>query len=124
MNAMQQHPLCPRFEKAMRMLGKPWTILILERLLIGPRRFGEIEAELPISGRLLSERLKELEREGLIRRTVYPETPVRIVYAATPLGAALEPALVEIGRWAEQWGSEQQRKGEQDGEDVQGTDYD
>ncbi len=122
---MEQHPLCPRFEKAMRMLGKPWTILILERLMIGPRRFGEIEAELPVSGRLLSERLKELEREGLVERTVYPETPVRIVYAATSLGAALEPALAEIGRWAEQWGSlEQQRKGEEDGEEVKGTDHD
>lgn len=93
-------PLCPRLEKAMRLLGKPWTILILERLTAGPRRFGEIEEELSISARLLSERLKELEREGLVARTVYPETPVRIEYALTPRGAALEPALNAIQQWA------------------------
>ena len=100
---MPHHPLCPQLEKAMRLLGKPWSMLILDRLSFGPRRFGEIEAELLVSARILSERLKELEREGLVVRAVHPETPVRIEYSLSPQGAALEPALREIERWASRW---------------------
>ena len=54
--------VCPKFEKAMQFIGKQWTGLIVHQLLSGPKRFCEIEHALPISGRLLSERLKELEK--------------------------------------------------------------
>lgn len=88
----------------MQLLGKRWTGLVLYVLLAGPKRFSEIEAALPISNRLLSERLKELEAEGLLSREVFPEVPVRVEYTLTPKGKAMEPIMVEIGKWAEEWG--------------------
>ena len=96
--------LCPRFEKAMQLLAKRWSGLIIYRLLEGPARFCQIEAALPsLSGRVLSERLKELEQEGIVHRAVYPETPVRVEYSLTPKGRALEPLFREVQRWASDW---------------------
>lgn len=96
--------LCPRFEKAMELLSKRWTALIVFRLLTGPLRFSEIDNSLPnLSGKVLSERLKELEVEGLIRRDVYPEIPVRIEYSITDKGRALTPLFEDIGQWATEW---------------------
>ena len=95
--------LCPRFEKAMTIINKRWTGLIVFQLLSGPHRFSTLESSLPISGRLLSERLKELEKEGIVNREVYPETPVRIVYSLTTKGLALEPIIIEIQNWSQDW---------------------
>lgn len=95
--------LCPRFEKAMEILSKRWVGLILSELLAGAKRFSEMESDLPISARLLSERLKLLEREGIIKREVYSEFPVRIEYTLTEKGQALAPVIREIKRWAEGW---------------------
>ena len=66
---MKESALCPRLSKAMELVGKRWTALIIYQLLEGPQRFNAIEAALPISGRLLSERLKELEKEGIVETT-------------------------------------------------------
>lgn len=95
--------LCPRFERAMDLLSKRWVGLILSELLKGMKRFSEMESHLPISGRLLSERLKLLEKEGIVKRSVYSEFPVRIEYTLTKKGQALEPVIREIEAWAEQW---------------------
>jgi DNA-binding HxlR family transcriptional regulator len=99
----QSSKLCPRFEKAMRMMGQRWTGLVIYQLLTGPQRFCSIESSLPISGRLLSERLKELEQEGIVKREVFPETPVRIEYSLTEKGKALEPLLRELEKWSQNW---------------------
>lgn len=99
----QSSVLCPRFEKAMRMIGQRWTGLVIYQLLTGPQRFCSIESSLPISGRLLSERLKELEHEGIVKREVFPETPVRIEYSLTEKGMALEPLLRELEKWSQNW---------------------
>lgn len=88
--------LCPRFEKAMEIISKRWVGLILFELLNGAKRFSEMEAGLPISGRLLSDRLKLLEKEGIVERTIYSEFPVRIEYSLTEKGNALEPVIQEI----------------------------
>ena len=101
---MADFQLCPKFEHAIHILGKRWTGLILWTLLSGPKRFSEIEAAIPVSGRLLSERLKELESEGLVTREVFPEVPVRVVYFLTPKGQAMEPILAAVQQWAESWG--------------------
>mgnify|MGYP000975480065 FL=1 len=101
---MADFQLCPKFEHAIHILGKRWTGLILWTLLSGPKRFSEIEAAIPVSGRLLSERLKELESEGLVTREVFPEVPVRVVYSLTPKGQAMEPILAAVQQWAESWG--------------------
>jgi DNA-binding HxlR family transcriptional regulator len=101
---LEQPQMCPRFEKAMELLSKRWTALIVFQLLSGPLRFSEIDNSLPnLSGKVLSERLKELEIEGLIRRDVYPEIPVRIEYSITDKGRALSPLFEDIGKWADQW---------------------
>lgn len=94
---------CPRLEKAMSILGQRWTGLIIYQLLNGPQRFCTVEAAMPISARVLSERLKDLEKEGIVKRQVYPETPVRIEYSLTEKGMALKPIMNEIASWAEHW---------------------
>jgi DNA-binding HxlR family transcriptional regulator len=95
--------LCPKFEKAMQLLGKRWVGLILYQLLSGSQRFSEIEAALPISGRLLSERLKDLEKEGLVCRQIYAEVPVRVEYTLTDKGKAMDPIIKEIQTWSSTW---------------------
>ncbi|KMY33944.1 MULTISPECIES: winged helix-turn-helix transcriptional regulator [Lysinibacillus] len=100
---MNESNLCPRLAKAMDLIGKRWTGLILYQLLDGPQRFNEIESSLPVSGRLLSERLKELEKEGLVERKVYSEVPVRVEYSLTDKGWALEGAIRNIESWATSW---------------------
>lgn len=72
--------------------------------MAGRTRFSEITAAVPhLSDRLLSERLKELEAEGIVRRIVYPETPVRIEYLLTDKGAALAEAVEALSKWADTW---------------------
>lgn len=93
--------LCPRFEKAMGLLSTRWVGLILFDLLKGTKRFSEMEADLPISGRLLSDRLKMLEKEGIVERNIYSEFPVRIEYSLTEKGKALEPVINDIQCWAD-----------------------
>ncbi|MFD1036962.1 winged helix-turn-helix transcriptional regulator [Virgibacillus byunsanensis] len=93
--------LCPRFEKAMQLLSTRWVGLILFELLKGTKRFSHMEADLPISGRLLSDRLKMLEKEGIVKRNIYSEFPVRIEYSLSDKGKALEPIIREIQHWAD-----------------------
>ncbi|MBD0383803.1 winged helix-turn-helix transcriptional regulator [Paenibacillus sedimenti] len=99
-----QSQMCPRFEKAVEILSKRWTSLIVFQLLSGPQRFVQIDHALPnLSGKVLSERLKELEQEGIVKRVVFPESPVRIEYSLTDKGRALAPIFVEIGKWSSEW---------------------
>ncbi|MED4602615.1 helix-turn-helix domain-containing protein [Paenibacillus validus] len=100
---MNESTLCPRMEKASQILSKRWAVLIIYQLLSGRQRFCTIEAALPISGRLLSERLKDLEQEGIVLREVFPETPVRIEYSLTEKGRALEPVIRGIEAWSIDW---------------------
>jgi DNA-binding HxlR family transcriptional regulator len=99
-----QTNFCPRYLHAVELVGRRWTGAIVRALLAGPARFHEIREAIPdISDRMLSERLRELESEGVVSRRVIPETPVRVEYALTEKGHALETAIVAIARWAEQW---------------------
>lgn len=96
--------LCPRFHRAVELIGRRWTGAIVRTLLSGPRRFNELLAAIPgISDRLLTERLRELEVAGILVRDVNPGSPVRVTYELTESGRQLSPALDEIGRWAERW---------------------
>jgi DNA-binding HxlR family transcriptional regulator len=97
------YQLCPRFEQAMQILSKRWSGLIIHQLLSGKHRFSEIESTLPLSGRLLSERLKELEQAGIVIREVFSEVPVRVEYSLTDKGMALKPVLLSIEHWASDW---------------------
>ena len=99
--------LCPRFHRAVELVGARWTGAIIRLLLAGQARFTELRLAIPdISDRMLSERLRELEAEGIIARSVIPEVPVRIEYALTRKGRALRGAVDAIAKWAEDWVSE------------------
>jgi DNA-binding HxlR family transcriptional regulator len=95
---------CGLYHRAVELVGKRWSGAILLVLMDGPLRFSEIRQLVPeISDRLLSERLKELEFEGIVERNVIDETPVRVEYALTDKGRALEPAVRALKRWARSW---------------------
>ena len=100
---MGESTLCPKFHKAVEILSKRWNGLIINQLLSGKQRFCTINSSMPISGRLLSERLKELENEGIVSREVYPEVPVRVEYTLTEKGLALKNVFKEIDLWSQEW---------------------
>jgi len=96
--------VCPRYHKAIELVGRRWNGAVIRALIDGPRRFTELLEAVPgLHDRLLSDRLKELEAEDLVRRRVYPETPVRIEYELTPQGRDLEKVIAEVERWAHRW---------------------
>lgn len=96
--------LCPRFQHAMEILGKRWTGLIIKVLTDGPVRFNELAERLEVvSDRVLSERLKELESEGLLDRRVFAEVPVRVEYTLTEKGRALGSVIDAIEHWSHDW---------------------
>ncbi|QST01335.1 helix-turn-helix transcriptional regulator [Pontibacillus sp. ALD_SL1] len=100
---MEDSSLCPKFEKAVGIISQRWNALIIYQLLSGPQRNHEIKDAIGISGRLLSERLKDLEAEDIIHREVYAETPVRIEYSLTDKGHSLKPLMKDIKAWADEW---------------------
>ncbi|RAY11177.1 transcriptional regulator [Actinomadura craniellae] len=86
------------------MIGRRWSGVILRELLRGATRFRQISNAIPdITDKLLSERLKGFEREGVVERVVLPTTPVTIEYRLTDKGRALEAVVREISSWAEAW---------------------
>jgi|SRR5688572_13739301 DNA-binding HxlR family transcriptional regulator len=101
---MSSPGLCARFHKAVELIGRRWSGAIIQILLNGPSRYAELRSAIPdITDRMLSERLRELEEEEIVARTVVPETPVRVEYSLTSKGRALAPALTAIAHWAEKW---------------------
>jgi DNA-binding HxlR family transcriptional regulator len=96
---------CPRLHEAVELVGKRWTGAILAVLLQGgPMRFSEIAQAVPaLSDRLLSERVKELEKRGMVERRVAPSSPARVEYELTPMGRDIAPALSELEAWAHRW---------------------
>ena len=105
---MDDLKMCPKFESAFALLGKRWTGLIIRVLLSEQRRFSDISQMIPhMSDRMLVERLKEVEEAGIVKRNVYPETPVRIEYELTEKGRELEAVMDEVQKWADKWLDEQ-----------------
>jgi DNA-binding HxlR family transcriptional regulator len=98
---LNKSQICPRFEKAMGIISQRWTGLVIFQLLKGPQRFTDIENSIGITGRVLSDRLKDLESQGIVKREVFPETPVRIEYSLTKKGLSLEPTLRSIEKWSQ-----------------------
>src|SRR5258708_17838093 len=96
-NSIQGYQLCKRYEHAIQLLGKRWTGLILDTLMAGPRRFFEMTAAGDgLSDRVLSDRLRELEGEGIIDRVVYPQKPLRVEYSVIQKGYDLQPVVQAI----------------------------
>ena len=95
---------CPRYHHAMELIGRRWTGAILRVLINGPHRFNELLRTVPgLSDRLLSERLGELEAEGLVVRQVLSGPPVRVEYSLSERGYDLEQVIRAIAVWAEKW---------------------
>ncbi len=95
---------CGLYHRSVEMIGRRWTGAIVLVLMEGSLRFSEIRHRVPdLSDRLLSERLKELEGERVVERRVMDGPPVRVEYALTPKGRALEPAITALRSWAQAW---------------------
>jgi DNA-binding HxlR family transcriptional regulator len=98
------HHCCPFYHEAVELVGRRWTGAILRVLMDGPLRFSEVAQAVPeLSDRLLSERMKELERRGIVERTVLAGPPLRVEYQLSEMGRELEPALSELQHWANRW---------------------
>lgn len=92
---------CERLRGAVELLGKRWTLLIVELLLQRPARFCELRRALPrISERVLSDRLRELTGSGLATRDVDLGPPITVTYALTARGRALEPVIETLRTWS------------------------
>jgi DNA-binding HxlR family transcriptional regulator len=102
--AARRESCCSAYHQAVELIGKRWTGAILFVLMDGPLRFSEVKTLVPdLSDRLLSERMKELEAEGIVERRVIDDMPVRVEYTLTPKGQALEPAVRSLKVWARSW---------------------
>jgi DNA-binding HxlR family transcriptional regulator len=95
---------CAVFQRGSELLGKRWTGIVLYMLLEKPHRFSELlTAVHGISDRLLTERLRELEENGLVERRVIPESPVRVEYALTEAGLEARDIVTATYTWANKW---------------------
>jgi DNA-binding HxlR family transcriptional regulator len=102
--AEERRACCSLYHHAVELVGKRWTGAILSVLMDGPLRFSEVKTLVPdLSDRLLSERLKELEGEGIVERRVLGEPPARVEYTLTEKGRALQPAVRALKDWAQDW---------------------
>ncbi len=91
-------------ESALSLIGGRWKGVVLFWLLSGPHRFGVLGRKVPnCSQRMLTLTLRELEEDGLVKRTVYAEVPPRVDYALTAFGKSLEPVLTELRGWGERF---------------------
>lgn len=96
--------VCPHFHRAVELIGRRWTGAILSALLGGARRFTDVSQAVPgLSDRLLSERLKELEAEGIVVRVVDLATPARAEYQLTAKGRDLHEVTDAVTSWAYRW---------------------
>lgn len=103
MSVLTQLYFCP-VTATSRLIGKKWQPVIIERLMSGPKRFGEIRALIPgLSAKVLSDSLEQLERAGIVRRTVEAKRPVRIHYSLTDRGADLEAVIRSMKTWGDRW---------------------
>ena len=94
-------PCCSLYHRAVELVGKRWTGAILIVLMDGPLRFSEVKQLVPdLSDRLLSERLKELESEGIVERHAEGASATRVEYVLTVKGRALEPTVRSLKSWA------------------------
>jgi DNA-binding HxlR family transcriptional regulator len=101
----QPPAVCAQFHRAIELIGRRWTGAIIFVLLRARCRFATLRGAIPdITDRMLSERLQELEQEGVLARTVVPDTPVRVEYDLTKKGRALAAVFDAVGKWAHEWG--------------------
>ena len=94
--------MCP-YVTAQQLLSGKWAILIMQSLKDGAMRFNQIQKEIDITQATLTNQLRNLESEGLITRTIYPEVPPRVEYELTDIGAEFKPVLDSIEEWGNKY---------------------
>lgn len=93
---------CPA-EIALKVINGRWKLLILNQLFLGTKRFGQLQRELSgITQKVLTQQLRELEIDGIVSRTVYPEIPPKVEYSLTALGESLKPLTEVMHDWGVQ----------------------
>lgn len=103
-------PACP-VETTLTLISDKWKVLILRDLMPGTKRFSELKRSVGnVSQKVLTAQLREMERSGLLVRTVYPEVPPRVEYSLTELGRSLKPILDAMQSWGEQYKAKAQTK--------------
>lgn len=96
-----KHSNCPA-EYTLALIGGRWKIPLIFHLLSGVRRFSELSRALTgVSQKVLTQQLRQMERNGLVERKVYAQVPPRVEYALTPLGRSLKPVVDTMCRWGE-----------------------
>jgi DNA-binding HxlR family transcriptional regulator len=94
---------CP-IETTLDVIGGKWKGMVLHRLLTGTTRFNELRRAVPkVTQRMLTRQLRELERDGVIRRQVYAEVPPKVEYSLTEFGLSLRPILMAMNAWGERY---------------------
>lgn len=92
---------CPS-RQLLEVIGNKWVCLVLSALSDGSRRHGELRTDIAgVSQKMLTQTLRELERDGFVTRTVTPTVPVRVDYELTPLGLELQGVMRAVKLWAE-----------------------
>ena len=87
-------------ETTLQIIGGRWKVLIIRELLLGIRRFGELQRALPgVTQKMLTQQLREMEKDGIIHRKVYAEVPPKVEYSLTSLGESLQPILKAMHEW-------------------------
>lgn len=94
-------PTCRTISSLLQRVGDKWTVLVVMSLGDGTKRFSELRREIPsVSQRMLTLTLRNLERDGLVNRTVTPTIPPRVDYELTDLGQSLQKPICGLARWA------------------------
>lgn len=94
-------PVCRTISSLLQRIGDKWTVLVVQTLGEGPRRFNQLRREIPsVSQRMLTLTLRNLERDGLVSRTVTPSIPPRVDYELTDLGQSLRKPISALAAWA------------------------
>lgn len=95
------NPVCRTISTLLARIGDKWTVLVVQTLADGPKRFNELRREIPsVSQRMLTLTLRNLERDGLVNRTVTPTIPPRVDYELTELGKSLQKPICGLATWA------------------------
>jgi len=90
---------CP-VHRAMKFIGGKWKPIILFYLKDGTIRSADLARQIPeVSGKVLTSQLRELERDGIIARRIYPSVPPKVEYSMTPLGESIRPVLKALAEW-------------------------
>ena len=100
---MNELPACP-VEVSLMMIGEKWKVLILRELMTGTKRFGEIHGSINgVSQKVLTQKLREMESDGLINRVAYAEIPPRVEYSLTEIGRKFQPVIAAMQTWGNEY---------------------